>query len=96
MSHEKKNSTDFAPSITSMSGLLANVTSNTTYLNSAYAAFDFVYYNLYDTTTGLIIDGAHAKDCSLVTKLALDDTALVLEGSSILGSITGNKTVQNL
>jgi hypothetical protein len=80
----------------SLSSLLANATSNSTYLDSAYLSFEFTYSHLYNPSTGLVGNLLQANSCSTPQAGAMYDTAYFLEGVAILGATTGNTTLQNL
>jgi len=79
-----------------LSGLLANATSNSTCLDAAKLSFQFIYSHLYSRTIDGLVSDRITSNCSGPAGAVVDDTALFLEGTAILGSITNNKTLKDL
>ena len=79
-----------------LSSLLANATTNTTYLDSALQSFQFIYNHLFDSFSETPFDGIGANDCVVGTSSDMADVGLFLEGVATLSVVTGNKTMQSL
>ncbi|THV06342.1 hypothetical protein K435DRAFT_834279 [Dendrothele bispora CBS 962.96] len=82
-----------------LSSLLANVTSNQTYVDAALQSADFIRNHLTNSN-GLVIDGIFADTCgpgsdNQGTALSSPNSGITIEGLSILTSMTQNDTIQN-
>jgi hypothetical protein len=82
--------------IFSLTDLLANTTSNSTYLDIAYLSFQFMYTQVYNSSNGLVRDSLLSNNCSSLPNYFITDTAAFIDGMAALGAITGNTTIQNL
>ena len=80
----------------SVSGLLANQTGNSTYLDSASLTYQFMLTQLYSKDINATVDGIDAVTCALKRPGNIVDTAVFLEGTAILGAVSGNETIQSL
>ncbi|THV06334.1 hypothetical protein K435DRAFT_849129 [Dendrothele bispora CBS 962.96] len=81
-----------------LSSLLANVTSNQTYLDTALQSADFIQNHLTNSNN-LVIDGIFADICGPGSNnqgaaLSSPNSGLAIEGLSILTSMTQNDTIQ--
>jgi hypothetical protein len=81
---------------TSLSGLLANATGNGTYTHAATRSFQFMHDQLYSTITNSVADGIDGDTCALRASGVILDTAIFIEGTAILASVTKNETLRNL
>lgn len=80
----------------SLSTLLASVTSNATYLDSALLSFRFLHDVLYDSSTGLVHDEIDITTCGLSGSFLPQDSGPFIEGTSLLFKVTGNSSYQAL
>ncbi|KAK7466238.1 hypothetical protein VKT23_004966 [Stygiomarasmius scandens] len=83
---------------TGLSSLLAEATSNETYLNAAKQSADFIHSHLTNAN-GLIMDGIFADTCDQGSeqqgaKLSSANSGVTIEGLAILNSMTQNTTMQ--
>ncbi|KZV70409.1 hypothetical protein PENSPDRAFT_752603 [Peniophora sp. CONT] len=80
----------------SLSGYLYNVTGNTTYLDAAELAGEFMQKNAYQPGHPIQL-GINASDCAPQdTSITTWDTGLYLQGVAVLASITGNNSYQTI
>ncbi|THV06336.1 hypothetical protein K435DRAFT_849131 [Dendrothele bispora CBS 962.96] len=82
-----------------LSSLLANVTSNQTYLEAALQSADFIQNHLTNSNN-LVIDGIFADTCgpgpnNQGADISSPNSGIAIEGLSILTSMTQNDTIQN-
>ncbi len=85
--------------INSNSGLLAEITSNQTYLDAATLAASFIYSHLYNTTTNIALDtiSGRANDSCSVADFALPyDSGVFIEGLAMIANTTGDLKWQSL
>ncbi|THV06344.1 hypothetical protein K435DRAFT_834281 [Dendrothele bispora CBS 962.96] len=82
-----------------LSSLLANVTSNQTYLDTALQSADFIRNHLTNSNN-LVMDGIFADTCGPGSNnqgaaISSPNSGLAIEGLSTLTSTTQNNTIQN-
>ncbi|KAJ8090959.1 hypothetical protein PM082_024883 [Marasmius tenuissimus] len=84
------------PHITRLSGLLFEATENQTYLNAALQSLNFIYAHLYNDQH--VVDDTILSDtCQVSQNFALPyNSAFMIEGMSILFSITKNQSTMQL
>ncbi|KAF7332885.1 Glycoside hydrolase family 76 protein [Mycena venus] len=81
-----------------LSALLAETTSDPVYLQAASDSADFIHSHLYDNRN-IVQSSISANDtsgCGIVGNGVPDDSGVMIEGLSILSSITKNISTQNL
>ncbi|KAF7304114.1 Glycoside hydrolase family 76 protein [Mycena indigotica] len=73
-----------------LSAMLAQATSNTTYLDAAVASVSFIRTHLWDAPRGLPMAALAADSCAVTdTSLQSNNAALLVEALSVLSVITG-------
>nr|GAT51342.1 glycoside hydrolase family 76 protein [Mycena chlorophos] len=81
-----------------LSALLAELTSNSLYLNAATQSLNFMHNHLYNAQS-LVQDSIAvnaSQGCSTNSLVLPDNSGLMLEGVAVLYSITGNSSLQEL
>ncbi|KAJ7695420.1 hypothetical protein B0H17DRAFT_1198654 [Mycena rosella] len=83
---------------TGVSALLAEATSDQMYLQAATDAANFIHTHLYNVFNQVqdSISGRANDSCALTSLIEPYNAGLMMEGLSILYSITGNASIQNL
>ncbi|KAF7314796.1 Glycoside hydrolase family 76 protein [Mycena kentingensis (nom. inval.)] len=77
---------------TLLSAMLAQATSNTTYLSAAVSSATFLRNHLWDADKGIVVDAinAQAGSCQVdASSRNADNSGLLLEALSVLSAITG-------
>jgi hypothetical protein len=74
---------------------LANATSNSTYIDTAFLSFQFINSSLY-SERGEVFDGISADMCGVTNEIYIQGLALFLEGTTLLGVVTQNDTLRDL
>ena len=69
---------------------------NTTYLAAAQTSQTFIQAHLYNQTGGYVIDGTGPDTCESGGPIVTYDTALYLEGISVLANLTKNATLTEM
>ncbi|KAF8304744.1 Six-hairpin glycosidase [Clavulina sp. PMI_390] len=78
-----------------LSAWLYEATGNTQYLNAAVAAYGAITRNLYDTSTNLINDSLDVTTCSGPDWVFTYNSGKFIEGTAVLGAVTGTATYTN-
>ncbi|KAK7466239.1 hypothetical protein VKT23_004967 [Stygiomarasmius scandens] len=76
-----------------LSSLLAEATSNETYLDAAKQSANFIHNHLTNAN-GLIMDGISADNCSQTAQLSPSNSGIMIEGLAILMSIAHDTSMQ--
>jgi hypothetical protein len=79
-----------------LSSLLANITSNSTYLDAAFASFEFMHNHLFEPNSLAIYNSIQVDNCTVDMGAQSRNSALFLEGVAFLGAISGNATLKHL
>ena len=80
----------------SLSVYLYDATRNDTYLNAARSLQMFIQAHLYNKTHGYVMDGMRPDTCTPSGPIVTYDTALYLEGISVLANLTKNATLTEM
>ncbi|KAJ8074466.1 hypothetical protein PM082_015367 [Marasmius tenuissimus] len=78
-----------------LSGLLAEITQNQTYLDAASQSLDFIYNHLYNDQN-IVEDTIFSDTCKTTSFILPYNSAYMIEGMSILSSITKNQSTLQL
>ncbi|KAK0482975.1 hypothetical protein EDD18DRAFT_1294026 [Armillaria luteobubalina] len=81
-----------------LSGLLAEATSNQTYLDSAIESANFIQSHLLDPSS-IVLDSVSSKSnesCSMDSTVFLYNSGIFIEGLAILAFITRNTSIEDL
>lgn len=81
------------------SAYLAEATGDSKYLNAAKLSQQFIVNHLYNSSLHLALDtisGRASDNCSLSAPLFTYNSGKFVEGLSVLSTLTGNSTIQNL
>jgi hypothetical protein len=79
-----------------LSGLLANITGDSAYLEAAFASFEFMHNHLFEPNSLTVYNNIQAENCTVDMSALSENSAIFLEGVAILGAISGNATLKDL
>ena len=81
----------------SLSAYLYGITRNETFRNTAELSQQFTQSQFYDRQTGIMIDTLNLTSCDIDgSHTSTQDTALYLEGISLLANLTNNSALGSL
>jgi hypothetical protein len=79
-----------------LSSLLSKITSNSTYLEAAFASFEFMHNHLFEPNSHAVYNSIQADNCTVDMSALSENSAIFLEGVAILGAVSGNATLKGL